>query len=236
VIPYVSRLDLYSYLLSRQTACTLTFAIYLLSQHPKILAKLRTEILNRVGQDKRPDYDDVKDLKYLRAVINETLRLYPPVPFDIRASTKATLWPSTVPGGKPIYVPANTIIVYSVWAMHRRKDLWGPDADNFDPDRFIDERLGKYLTPNPFIFTPFNAGPRICLGQQFAYNEVSFFLIRLLQNFSAIFLAEDAQTPPPASWKSMEEPRRSEKVWPKSHLTLYSHEGMWVRMQEVHDN
>ena len=50
--------------------------------------------------------------------------------------------------------------------MHRRKDLWGPDAEEFDPDRFLDERLHKYLTPNPFIFLPFNGGPRICLGQQ----------------------------------------------------------------------
>ena len=67
--------------------------------------------------------------------------------------------------------------------MHRRKDLWGPDgkrlhgytptgsnglssADEFDPDRFIDDRVKKYLVPNPFIFLPFNAGPRICLGQQ----------------------------------------------------------------------
>ena len=71
--------------------------------------------------------------------------------------------------------------------------MWGPDgrvsplridlltkgalADDFDPERFIDERLGKYLVPNPFIFMPFNAGPRICLGQQFAYNEVDFIPI-----------------------------------------------------------
>lgn len=57
-------------------------------------------------------------------------------------------------------------ILYSVFLMHRREDLWGPDALQFDPDRFIDGRLQKYLTPNPFIFLPFNAGPRICLGQQ----------------------------------------------------------------------
>jgi len=59
-------------------------------------------------------------------------------------------------------------------------------ALEFDPDRFLDFRLHKYLTPNPFIFVPFNAGPRICLGQQFAYNEASFFLVKLLQNFQEI--------------------------------------------------
>ena len=66
-------------------------------------------------------------------------------------------------------------------------------AAKFDPDRFIDERLNKYLTHNPYIFLPFNAGPRICLGQQFAYNEMSFFLIRLMQSFSSFTLADDVQ-------------------------------------------
>ena len=67
--------------------------------------------------------------------------------------------------------------------MHRREEYWGPDgeyltwpprsrlanrgtAQEYDPDRFLDDRVNKYLTPNPFIFLPFNAGPRICLGQQ----------------------------------------------------------------------
>jgi cytochrome P450 len=63
-------------------------------------------------------------------------------------------------------------IVYSVFSMQRREDLWGPDSQEFDPDRFIDHRMEKYLTKNLSIFLPFNAGPRICLGQQFAYSEV----------------------------------------------------------------
>lgn len=99
-------------------------------------------------------------------------------------------------------------------------------AQVFDPDRFLDHRLHKYLTPNPFIFLPFNAGPRICLGQQFAYNEVSFFLVRLLQNFSSVTLAPDAQPPeskPPALWKSFGGRQGKEKITPKSHVTIYAY-------------
>jgi cytochrome P450 len=116
-------------------------------------------------------------------------------------------------------------------------------ADEFDPDRFLDERLHKYLTPNPFIFVPFNAGPRICLGQQvnsppsspsfhaglicvsiqFAYNETSFFLIRLLQQFSAVSLVPEAQSPearPPKEWALEPGRKGKEKVRIKSNLTM----------------
>lgn len=99
-------------------------------------------------------------------------------------------------------------------------------AEDFDPDRFLDHRVHKYLTPNPFIFLPFNAGPRICLGQQFAYNEMSFFMVRLLQTFSNITLdpsAQDPDTRVPAAWAEFPGRKGKEKVWPKSHITLYMH-------------
>ncbi|KAJ6607884.1 cytochrome P450 [Mycena sp. CBHHK59/15] len=217
------------------TSATLTFGIYMLAEHPEITKRLREEILSKIGSSRRPTHSDMKDLPYLRAFINETLRLYPPVPLDSRSSKNATTWPATTPGGSPLYVPARTKIIYAVFLMHRRTDLWGPDALNFDPDRFMDERLHKYLTPNPYIFLPFNAGPRICLGQQFAYQEVSFFLIRLLQRFSAFSLAPEAQpeaTKPPPSWKSS--PLKSrEKITFGTSLTMYAKGGLWVRMQEA---
>lgn len=119
--------------------------------------------------------------------------------------------------------------------MHRREDLWGPDAHVFDPDRFLDDRLRKYLLPNPFIFLPFNAGPRMCLGQQFAYHEVSLFLIRLLQTFSGISFAPDAdpRSLPPAAWATGEGRKPIEKVWLKTHLTMYANNGSWFRMGEA---
>lgn len=214
------------------TAATITFVIYMLAQHPDVLLRLREEILTKVGSSRRPTYDDMRDMKYLRAVINETLRLYPAVPFNVRTSTEPTVWPG-INGGKSIYIPPNTRTPYSVFLMHRRTDLWGPDAQEFDPDRFLDERLRKYFTPNPFIFVPFNAGPRICLGQQFAYNETSFFLVRLLQQFSSFSLATDVQTLPPAEWAQCSGRKAIEKVIIKSHLTIYAHDGLWVRMEEA---
>ncbi|EJD03502.1 cytochrome P450 monooxygenase pc-1 [Fomitiporia mediterranea MF3/22] len=222
------------------TAATLTFAMYCLAMYPSVMRRLREEILSVVGKERNPSYDDLKGMKYLRAFINEVLRLYPPVPFDVRQSIKATTLSNKTPGARPWYVPAHTSVIYSVFLMHRREDLWGPDANEFDPDRFLDYRLHKYLTPNPFIFLPFNAGPRICLGQQFAYNEASFMLVRLLQAFDGVSLAEDAQpedTLPPKEWKEAVGERKSvEKVWPKSHLTIYVKGGLWVRLQEAPAN
>jgi len=212
------------------TAGTLTFVIWMLSQHPDVLRRLREEILSVVGDSRSPTLEELREMKYLRAVINETLRLYPAVPFNSRTSTAPVVLPAAN-GGNPIYVPANIRVFYSVFLMHRRKDLWGPDAEEFDPDRFLDERLRKYLTPSPFIFSPFNAGPRICMGQQFAYNEMSYFLTRLLQEFSSISLAEHVQTLAPAEWAKAPGRKGVEKAIVKSHLTLYVQDGLWVRME-----
>ncbi|KAI6039223.1 cytochrome P450 [Pisolithus marmoratus] len=232
------------------TATTLTFLVYMLSQHPDVLKRLRTEVLSAVRSSRRPTYNEVREMKYMRAVINGAVVCL--AYFSLcRTSIEAVTWPG-VNGGPPIYIPPNTRIPYTVFLMHRRKDLWGPDAEMFDPDRFLDER-SKYLTSNPFIFLPFNAGPRICLGReasdnfstlkpmtfdwnlQFAYNEMSFFLVRLLQTFSSITLVEDMQTRSPAEWGEGMGCNSQEKVVIRHHLTLYVDEGLWVQMLEADD-
>ena len=167
-----------------QTAALLTFTLYLLSQHPQVTKKLRSEIIAVVPEGP-PTFDDVRNLKYresllmlpntvntshlpgtraVRACLNETLRLFPPVAINARASVRQTLIPGA-PGSKPIYVPRGTTVSYSDMLMQRRKDLWGEDALEFDPERWIDPERVKIMTSDPFKFVPFNAGPRICLGQ-----------------------------------------------------------------------
>ncbi|KAH9894448.1 cytochrome P450 monooxygenase pc-2 [Cubamyces lactineus] len=219
------------------TASTLTFVVYLMCLNPNAFKRLRQEVLETCGPTEMPTFDGVKKMKYLRAVINETLRLYPVVPFNLRVATRDTTIPNPKsPAGPPVFVPANTPVAYSAFMLHRRKDYWGPDALSFDPDRWLDERLNKYFAPNPFIFLPFNAGPRICLGQQFAYNEISFFLIRLIQNVSDVQLDLSAQPPesrPPPEWAGAEGQKGVEKIMPRCLLTLYLEGGLWVRMTEA---
>ncbi|KAJ4490749.1 cytochrome P450 monooxygenase pc-1 [Lentinula aciculospora] len=218
------------------TAATLTFVVYFLSMYPDTMDRLREEIFEKVGPSKRPTYDDIRDMKFLRAVINETLRLYPVVPFNIRECTNATTWPSPDPTQPPIYIPAGAIVPWSVFMMHRRKDLWGPDAEVFDPDRFLDDRLKTYLVPRPFIFLPFNAGARICLGQQFAYNEMSFILVRLIQNFTSFTHFPELSPPEfqvPPEWKSFPGRKGIDKFFPKMTLTMYSGGGLWIKAQEA---
>lgn len=106
----------------------------------------------------------------VRACLNETLRLFPPIPANRRASVRGCVLPVSGIDEQgntgPIYVPGPGIpLFFSPFSIQRRKDVWGEDADNFIPDRWIDPNRLKDFTADPSKFLPFNAGPRICPGQ-----------------------------------------------------------------------
>jgi len=87
------------------------------------------------------------------------------------------------------------------------------------------------------MFTPFSAGPRICIGQNYAYNEMSYFLVRLLQQFDRFTLASETQPEgslPPPEWKHRQGRQASEKIWPSCAITLYVKGGLWVRFHKAH--
>ncbi|KLJ12134.1 hypothetical protein EMPG_09562 [Blastomyces silverae] len=167
------------------TASTLSWTFYELANYPKVYAKLRAEVLATLGEDGRPTYDDLKSMKYLRNTINETLRLYPAVPFNVRSAIADTTLPTGggPDGDLPITVLKNDIVIYSALAMQRRKDLYPPVSDTFaDPAIFSPERWESWQ-PKPWTYVPFNGGPRICIGQNFALAEISYAVARMVQKY-----------------------------------------------------
>ena len=170
------------------TASTLSWTVYELARHPEAVAKLREEILTVVGPERAPTYADLKSMKYLQNVMNETLRLYPSVPFNVRLALKDTTLPfgGGPDGTQPLHVLKDTPIGYSTLMMQRRADLYPPasetfaDAETFSPDRWFNWQ------PKPWQYIPFNGGPRICIGQQFALTEMGYVLTRLFQRFERV--------------------------------------------------
>ena len=170
------------------TACCLTWTLRLLARHPLVLDKLRSEVelITGLGEDApQPTREHLKKMQYLDFVLKEVLRLYPSVPVNSRAALKTTVLP--VGGGpdgqSPVLVREGTAVGYSVYAMHRRKEIYGKDALEFRPERWED---GQLLREVGYGYLPFNGGPRLCLGQDFALLEAGYTVARLVQLFPFI--------------------------------------------------
>ena len=162
------------------TASLLSNVLHTLARHPSILARLYAEVESTFGYTGKPTYEGLKGMKFLRAVLNESLRVHPVVPINSRQAVEDTVLP--VGGGedgrKAVFVKKGMVVNWSSWAMQRREDYYGADADVFRPGRWIDGdgeggregdgrdgRGGKGLRPG-WEYLPFNGGARICLGRK----------------------------------------------------------------------
>ncbi len=166
------------------TAGLLGWTFYTLVRHPEVYDKLRAIILDRFGTYSQPrniTFANLKSCTYLQHVLNEILRLYPNVPLNSRCCLRSTTLPrgGGPDGNSPVYVREGQEVNYLVHVMHHRKDIWGEDAEEFKPERWEGKKVGwEYL--------PFNGGPRICLGQQFALTEAGYVTTRLIQKFDRL--------------------------------------------------
>ncbi|KAH7078046.1 cytochrome P450 [Paraphoma chrysanthemicola] len=161
------------------TASLLSNMFFELAKRPDTYAKLREEVASLQGRT--PTYEELRNLKYLKWCLNESLRIHPVVPGNSRYAIRDTVLPlgGGSDGKHPLFVPKGTMVGYSPYTMHRRRDIYGPDAEEYKPERWESLRPGwEYL--------PFNGGPRICLGQQYALTEASYVTVRLVQEFSKI--------------------------------------------------
>lgn len=188
--PKVLRDQLVAVLLAGRdtTAATLSWTIYELGRHPDVVRKLRAEILSVVGPDRTPTYADLKGMKYLTSVVNETLRLYPVVPFNVRFALRDTTLPrgGGPDGTQPLAVLKDTPVGYTTLMMQRRADLYPRPSETFAPPLAFSPDRWATWQPRPWQYVPFNGGPRICIGQQFALTEMGYVLTRMFQRFERV--------------------------------------------------
>ena len=153
------------------TANTLSWAFYLLSQHPTVLARVEAEV-DEVLNGRLPTITDIPQLRYTNMVIEETLRLYP-VAYAIGRSSQEA---DTIDGYD---IPANAIVTLSPYLTHRHPDFW-QTPELFDPERFTPER--KAERPR-YAYLPFGGGPRQCIGNTFALAETAIVLASIVQRY-----------------------------------------------------
>lgn len=156
------------------TSHLLTWTMFLLSTHPDWQEKLREEIAMECG-DKVPAGDMLNKLKMVNMFLLETLRLYSPVSLIRRkVGTDIELGGIKMPEGALLTIPIATI--------HRDKEVWGEDADEFRPERFENGVTRAAKHPNALL--SFSSGPRSCIGQNFAMIEAKAVIAMILQRFS----------------------------------------------------
>ncbi|XP_071728962.1 cytochrome P450 704C1-like [Rutidosis leptorrhynchoides] len=167
------------------TANTLTWFFYMLCKNTFIQEKVALEVKEATGaEDDMCSIDEfslkltepaLEQMHYLHATLTETLRLYPPVPLDGKCAEKDDILPDG------FMIKKGDAVSYMPYPMGRMTYIWGEDAEVFRPERWL--RDGVFQPESPFKFTAFQAGPRICLGKEFAYRQMKIMSALLVYYF-----------------------------------------------------
>ena len=168
------------------TTTSLTFAFWAIANHPEVRERFHEEVDSLDGP---PTMDDLDDLEYTEKVVQETLRMYPPVyALPRETDTEVSFDGYRVPEGETVALPIRTI---------QRDERWFDDPDEFQPDRW-DGQLEKEI--HNFAYAPFGGGPRICIGNQFALLEAKVALATIGREYDLYWLGENtAEGEPPTS-------------------------------------
>ncbi|KAL6124360.1 hypothetical protein ACLB2K_076873 [Fragaria x ananassa] len=175
------------------SANTLSWFFYLLSKNPLIQEKVSQEVRDVVGQNHGANVDEfvtsitdatLEQMHYLHATLTETLRLYPAVPVDGRCADIDDILPDG------FRVKKGDGVNYMAYAMGRMPYIWGKNAEEFQPERWLKD--GIFQPESHFKFVTFHAGPRICLGKDFAYRQMKIVAMALVY-FFRFKLADEAK-------------------------------------------
>ncbi|MEV4625772.1 cytochrome P450 [Micromonospora sp. NPDC049523] len=167
------------------TASTLTWSLYLIDQHPQVWERMHAEAVEVLG-DRPPVYEDLRRLTYTAMVVEEVMRLFPPVWLLPRKA----LQEDNVGG---YHVPAGADVLVCTYTLHRHPDFW-PSPESFDPERFDPARSGD--RPR-YAYIPFGAGPRFCVGNHLGMMEAAFVLAMLARELRLVKAPEHDVVPEP---------------------------------------
>lgn len=165
---------------SDTTSITLTATLFNIVKRPDVLLKLRIELEQAAHEGQLsdpPSFSETQKLPYFQAVLKESLRIHPAVGFP--------LWREVPSGGATIsgrYFPAGTNVGVNPWVAHRNRQIWGPDAEDFRPERWLDSTEDQLREMNA-VFMPFGLGSRTCIGKNISLLEVSKLIPHILRKF-----------------------------------------------------
>ncbi|GAB9475660.1 Cytochrome p450 [Globisporangium polare] len=164
------------------TSQSMSWFLINLNRNPRVALKIRQELSEKLpglfdGTKPVPSMEDVQQLNYLEAALRESLRLNPVLPFASRIALRDT----TLHDGT--FIKEGTRVAMPHYAICRAPWVWGDDASEYKPERWIDAETGKVLQVSSFKFTAFNGGPRICLGMKFAFLEMKIAMAAVLSKF-----------------------------------------------------
>lgn len=165
------------------SSVALSWCAYALDCHRPALERLRNELDLGLAHDKYPEGND--PFPYLDAVIKEAMRLYPPVAVTVRVTTE----PTEIAG---IAVPQGVDVIVPIWALHRNPEVWGSDADEFRPERFLE---GNLTAAQSAAYLPFYGGRHRCIGERMAFNEIRVVLAAFVREFE--FKTREGYIPEP---------------------------------------
>lgn len=171
VLPHLPNNKLADFVAGRDTtAQAMSWCLFLIMQHPEVEERILQEVQSVFG-DQPITYDQLFQLTYTEAVLRESLRLYPSVPMDPKCPSE----PETLPDGT--FVPRGTSVFYNSYAMGRSTNIWGADALEFRPDRWLNAE-----PKDPYEYPVFHAGPRECLGKRLAMVEMKTVVASLIKH------------------------------------------------------
>jgi cytochrome P450 len=167
------------------TSSTIGWIAYHMSKHPEMQKRLRNEIRENLPALLDPTVPitstDIDRLPYLHAVLNETLRLTPPVALTLRTAVRDTVIVDHA-------IPKGTIVTIVPWANNADKNLWGPDALEFNPERWMQPGTANSGgAQSNYAMNTFLHGPRSCIGQQFSKAETACIMAALFGSFELSF-------------------------------------------------